>query len=460
MIGNITTGSSFKPLMFYLLKESKNATILGGSVLSRCAATIAKEFLFIARQRPTTKKPVKHYSIGFAPSDGIVSNELKQQIAADIVRGMGFTKEITIEGQKHQEINNQYLVVDHHRHDPAHPKTHSHDHIHIAINLVNYDLERVNDGWDKRRLEKVLRQLELKYNLTPVLSSREYAKKLSDKKPAGSDSKFRRPLDYLKNVLQQQWTDNLSFNTLKEKLARFGIKIDRKQPNKSKGRYQFTYQVGSYTFTKSDLKDNPYLETPAPPVSITLKGTGNRKQGIVTNLEKDLDRRNSEGGNTVARCPLPVPYEATASVENDTNTAKKKQPIPIYVVDQQKQSLLLDMKQAIADAVNKHTLDTPDFTTFRDRMKQDGIEVILYQTAGRKRKGRYKLKYRYQGGIEIRAGKDNGGSLNELIRQQKLKLDFLKQASISSSYKVKPHHIEKKSKSQYLPTKNHSSFEL
>jgi hypothetical protein len=118
------------------------------------------------------------------------------------------------------------------------------------------------------------------------------------------------------------------------------------------------------------------------------------------------------------------------------------------------------MKQAIADAVNKHTLDTPDFTTFRDRMKQDGIEVILYQTAGRKRKGRYKLKYRYQGGIEIRAGKDNGGSLNELIRQQKLKLDFLKQASISSSYKVKPHHIEKKSKSQYLPTKNHSSFEL
>ena len=104
MIGNITTGSSFKPLMFYLLKESKNATILGGSVLSRCAATIANEFLFIARQRPTTKKPVKHYSIGFAPSDGIVDSKLKQQIAADIVRGMGFTKEITIDGQQHQEI--------------------------------------------------------------------------------------------------------------------------------------------------------------------------------------------------------------------------------------------------------------------------------------------------------------------------------------------------------------------
>lgn len=417
MIGNITTGSNFKPLMYYLLKESKNATVLGGSVLSRCAATIAREFGFIAEQRPTTKKPVKHYSIGFAPSDGIVSDRTKQQIAVDIVRGMGFTKEIEIDGQKHQEINNQYLVVNHHRHDPAHPKTHNHDHIHIAINLVNYDLERVNDGWDKRRLEKVLRQLELKYNLTPVLSSREYTKKLSDKKPAGSDSNLKKPLDYLKNVLQQQWTDNLSFNALKEKLARFGIKIDRKQPNKSKGRYQFTYQIGDYTFTKSDLKDDPYLKTPAPLIPVTA--------------------------------------------ENDTNAVSKPQkPVPVYVVDQQKQSLLSDMKQAIADAVNKHTLDKPELTTFSDRLKQDGIEVILYQTAGRKRKGRFKLKYRYQGGIEIRAGKDNGGSLNELIRQQKLKLDFLKQASISSSYKVKPHHIEKKSKSRYLPTKNNSSFEL
>jgi hypothetical protein len=110
MIGNITTGSNFKPLMHYLLTESKNATILGGNVLSRCAATIAREFGFVAEQRPTTKKPVKHYSIGFAPNDGIVSNELKQQIAADIVRGMGFTKEITIDGQQHQEINNQYLI--------------------------------------------------------------------------------------------------------------------------------------------------------------------------------------------------------------------------------------------------------------------------------------------------------------------------------------------------------------
>lgn len=209
MIGNITTGSNFKPLMYYLLKESKNATILGGSVLSCCAATIAREFGFIAEQRPTTKKPVKHYSIGFAPSDGVISDELKREIAADIVRGMGFTKEITIDGQQHQEINNQYLVVNHHRHDPAHERTHDHDHIHIAVNLVNYDLERVNDGWDKRRLEKLLRQLELKYNLTPVLSSTEYAKKLSDKKAAGNDPNFKRPLDYLKNVLQQQWNNNL-----------------------------------------------------------------------------------------------------------------------------------------------------------------------------------------------------------------------------------------------------------
>lgn len=377
MIGNITTGSNFKPLMYYLLKESKNATILGGSILSRCAATIAREFGFIAEQRPTTKKPVKHYSIGFAPSDGVLSDRTKRQIAADIVRGMGFTKEVEIDGQKHQEINNQYLVVNHHRHDPAHERTHDHDHIHIAINLVNYDLQRVNDGWDKRRLERVLRQLELKYNLTPVLSSTEYAKKLSDKKAAGSDSSVRKPLDYLKNVLQQQWADNDSFDALKERLALLGIKIDRRKPTKLKGRYQFTYQVGNTTFIKSDLKDNPYLEAPAPPVPVT--------------------------------------------VEDDAGTAKKKQSIPVYTIDKPKQLLLADTKSQIALAVKKHTSDTPDFNTFSDRLRQDGIEVILYQTAGKKRKGRYKLKYRYQNGIEIRAGKDNGGSLNDLIQQGKIR---------------------------------------
>ncbi|MGK7952334.1 MAG: relaxase/mobilization nuclease domain-containing protein [Xenococcaceae cyanobacterium] len=160
MIGKITTGSNFDRLFRYLLKDDKQARILGGDrlLVKPNAKELASQFNWIASTRPTTKKPVKHISIGFAPTDGEVDDSIKVAVSETIVNQLGY-------------INNQWVAIAHGRNDPGHDWQHDHDHIHIVVNGIDFNGERVSDSFDKTRLEKILRELELEHNLTTVVSS-------------------------------------------------------------------------------------------------------------------------------------------------------------------------------------------------------------------------------------------------------------------------------------------------
>ncbi|BAU67428.1 Relaxase/mobilization nuclease family protein (plasmid) [Stanieria sp. NIES-3757] len=162
MIGKITTGSNFERLFKYLLRDNKQARILSGDrlLLEPDAKELASQFSWIASTRPTTKKPVKHISIGFAPTDGKVDVSTKVAISEAVVNGLGYT-------------NNQWIAIAHGRNDPGHDWQHHHDHIHIVINAIDFNGERVSDSFDKTRLEKILRTLEAEHNLSPVVSSHE-----------------------------------------------------------------------------------------------------------------------------------------------------------------------------------------------------------------------------------------------------------------------------------------------
>ncbi|MGK7952676.1 MAG: relaxase/mobilization nuclease domain-containing protein [Xenococcaceae cyanobacterium] len=160
MIGKIITGSNFDGLFEYLFKDGKEARILGGDrvLLEPNARKLASQFNWIASTRPTTKKPVKHISIGFAPTDGEVDDSIKVAVSETIVNQLGYT-------------NNQWVAIAHGRNDPGHDWQHDHDHIHIVVNGIDFNGERVSDSFDKTRLEKILRELELEHNLTTVVSS-------------------------------------------------------------------------------------------------------------------------------------------------------------------------------------------------------------------------------------------------------------------------------------------------
>ena len=97
-------------------------------------------------------------SIGFAPADGEVDDSTKLAISEAIVNKLGYT-------------NNQWVAIAHGRNDPGHDWQHDHDHLHIVINAIDFNGDRVSDSFDKTRLEQILRELETEHNLTKVVSS-------------------------------------------------------------------------------------------------------------------------------------------------------------------------------------------------------------------------------------------------------------------------------------------------
>jgi hypothetical protein len=179
MIGHIEHGSDFGGLFRYLLANYKGARIIGGNVAGETPSELTQEFNNCADLRRTTTKPVKHLIISFAPADGKINDTVKARIAQTAVRELGYK-------------DNQYLVIDHNRNDPGHDWNHDHEHIHIAINMITLDGKRVDDWQDQRKFEAILRQLEPKFNLSPVSPSKQRKRKALSH---GQTQRYKRELN-------------------------------------------------------------------------------------------------------------------------------------------------------------------------------------------------------------------------------------------------------------------------
>jgi hypothetical protein len=161
LISNITKGSNFGGLLRYLLHESKQPQIVAPYMLGDNASDLAREFDQIANLRPTTRLPVRHISLSFAPSDdGKVSDSDKEAIVVRVVAEMGYE-------------DCQFIGINHHRDDPGHDLPHDHEHLHIVVNAVNLYGERVSDSWDRFKIQPILREIERDFGLQPVKNSWE-----------------------------------------------------------------------------------------------------------------------------------------------------------------------------------------------------------------------------------------------------------------------------------------------
>jgi Relaxase/Mobilisation nuclease domain len=164
MIGKIKRGSSFRKICEYLLNPDKadQPEIISGNLSSSTPESLAAEFAIFAALNGRVKMTVKHFSLSFAPEDGVVSNDVKRTLAADYIDRMGYG-------------DCQYLVVSHSRSD----HDHDHDHIHIVANAVGMDGKWVNDWMNWKQSQTILRDLEKEYELTPVTSSWDKARDIS-----------------------------------------------------------------------------------------------------------------------------------------------------------------------------------------------------------------------------------------------------------------------------------------
>lgn len=153
MTGSQVKGRSFRGALRYNQEKvaTGKAEVLDNSFVNTTERNIMKEVAMVRMQRPDLKKYFYHTSINF-PKDENVSNELMIKIGRDYLEANGFNQ-------------HQYMMFRHY--DAGHP------HFHILVNRIGYDGSVVSDSNDYARSEKVLRDLERKYNLTQVVGSRE-----------------------------------------------------------------------------------------------------------------------------------------------------------------------------------------------------------------------------------------------------------------------------------------------
>lgn len=153
MTGNQIKGKGFRGALRYNLEKVDKgmAEILDHSFASTSERTIMKEIEMVKVLRPNLQKYFYHTSINFPPSEEL-SNDMMKQIGLDYLEANGFTM-------------HQFIMFRHY--DADHP------HLHILVNRIGYDGSLVSDSNDFSRSEKVLRELEKKYNLTQVMPSKE-----------------------------------------------------------------------------------------------------------------------------------------------------------------------------------------------------------------------------------------------------------------------------------------------
>ena len=156
MIGKITKGNGFAGVCSYVLGKDE-ARLIGGNMAATTPQQLAAEFRVFSRKNQRVQRPVEHISL----SPSLLDRELKDTewiaLAQDLLDGLGMNK-------------NQFFLV---LHEDTEFEGKRRPHAHIIANRVNIDGQCASDWLDFHRTEEILRQLEQKYELTPVASSWE-----------------------------------------------------------------------------------------------------------------------------------------------------------------------------------------------------------------------------------------------------------------------------------------------
>ena len=153
MIAKIVKGSSFKGCVQYVTGKD-NATVLAlDGVLLGSISEIADSFEYQRQLNPRVSKPVGHIALSFKPEDkDKLTDEMMTKIALEFMELMDIK-------------DTQFLLVRHHKtmvstNRPANP------HCHLVYNCVDNNGKTISDKMERRRSEKVVKQLKDKYGLT------------------------------------------------------------------------------------------------------------------------------------------------------------------------------------------------------------------------------------------------------------------------------------------------------
>ncbi|MEG4584801.1 relaxase/mobilization nuclease domain-containing protein [Microcoleus sp. MOSTC5] len=232
MIGKQKIGKTFTPLLNYLFSK-EGASLIGGNMVGENVQELAAEFLFSKQLNPRVEKPVYHATLS-VPDGEYIPDAKWRAIALDYLEGMGLDK-------------NLFAIIRHTDRD--------HDHIHIAASRIKLDEQGtcVSDSWNYLRSEKLIQELEEKYDLTPA--SRSFDKERRSP-TTGEHRRLARTgeistREQLQTALDRATTDSPALALLIDRLVEQGISV-KIEPTPG-GELGISYKLGNIAFSGTHL---------------------------------------------------------------------------------------------------------------------------------------------------------------------------------------------------------------
>jgi hypothetical protein len=200
-IGKVTKSKGFRGVIDYLFDDNKQARIISSCMFGSTPAELAREFRMVANLRQSVSKPVRHFSVSFAPEDGTVDDVIKEAIVFRVLDGLGYK-------------DCQFVAIDHDRDDPGHERVHDHDRLHIITNAVSVLGDYVRDSFDHFKIQAILREAERDFGLRQISSCWEVRKQKAQ--AVNLDLEITQTID---NTLEDRpnlhiWLDRLASHSI------------------------------------------------------------------------------------------------------------------------------------------------------------------------------------------------------------------------------------------------------
>ncbi|TLX72285.1 mobilization protein [Labilibacter sediminis] len=218
MMAKIVQGSGFRGTVNYVMDKKDARLLAGNGVLLNDKESIIKSFITQSKMKPNISKPVAHISLNFSEQDkSCLTDKFMVGIANEYLEKMGYG-------------DTQYIAVRHF--DTKHP------HLHLVINRIGNNGNRISDKNEKLRSTKVCKELTEKYELY-----------LAKGKEKVNEHRLREP-DKTKyeiyNILKDAIPNCKNWRELIVQLHRQGVKVDFKYKGKTK-------EVQGVIFSKNNL---------------------------------------------------------------------------------------------------------------------------------------------------------------------------------------------------------------
>ncbi len=225
MIAKIVQGRGFKGAVNYVLDKKDARLLFVEGVRLKDKASVIQSFIAQSKLKPKISKPVAHISLDFSVQDkGRLTDKFMVDVAHEYLDKMGYA-------------NTQYIIARHH--DTDHP------HIHLVINRIDNEGNRISDKNEKLRNTKICMELTKKYGLY-IASGKENVKEHRLKEPDKSKYEIYR-------VLQSEIPKCRNWKELDAKLRKLGITIELRKNGSTDKIQGVRFGKNGYEFNGSKI---------------------------------------------------------------------------------------------------------------------------------------------------------------------------------------------------------------